>query len=350
MVRTDAFKKWFGDWENNPKNASKVIDENGEPKIVYNGGDKDSVGFTKFNTKRKSPRNIGMKDEWREFGAFFTDDLETAKYYSMESENRNIPSLKGEVRQFFLNIKKPLIKEVKGERWYTVIPEIFHISRGVGVKNYTASDETHDGFIAKDIDEADMGAATTYHIKKSNQAKLADGSNTTFKPNSLDITLNKGGKAGAAVGESRLMNLPESSVIALNNHLIGLSLQISELIQARIIYLENMSEKDYLKLKEGSYNFKEKDSDLQSYEEWLEESKLLDKETNDASDAIQSFPTNEMGLTPDEVEKTEEYKVAKKNWNTSFKRLQEFGRKSPKEFQRRRSTEKRQAMMSKNKG
>lgn len=35
QVRTRAFKSWFGDWENNPNEASKVVDENGEPLIVY---------------------------------------------------------------------------------------------------------------------------------------------------------------------------------------------------------------------------------------------------------------------------------------------------------------------------
>lgn len=37
QVRTKAFKDWFGDWENNPANASKVVDENGEPLVVYHG-------------------------------------------------------------------------------------------------------------------------------------------------------------------------------------------------------------------------------------------------------------------------------------------------------------------------
>ena len=35
LVRTPAFKKWFGDWENSPETASKVVDDNGEPLIVY---------------------------------------------------------------------------------------------------------------------------------------------------------------------------------------------------------------------------------------------------------------------------------------------------------------------------
>ena len=35
QVRTQAFKDWFGDWENDPENASQVVDENGEPKVMY---------------------------------------------------------------------------------------------------------------------------------------------------------------------------------------------------------------------------------------------------------------------------------------------------------------------------
>lgn len=34
QVRTKAFKEWFGDWEYSPENASKIVDENGEPKVV----------------------------------------------------------------------------------------------------------------------------------------------------------------------------------------------------------------------------------------------------------------------------------------------------------------------------
>lgn len=49
MVRTSNFKEWFGDWENDPENASKVVDENGEPMVVYHNTDKE---FTKFSKTR----------------------------------------------------------------------------------------------------------------------------------------------------------------------------------------------------------------------------------------------------------------------------------------------------------
>ena len=37
LVRTPEFKAWFGDWENDPASSSKVVDENGEPLVVYHG-------------------------------------------------------------------------------------------------------------------------------------------------------------------------------------------------------------------------------------------------------------------------------------------------------------------------
>ena len=37
QVRTRAFKNWFGDWENVPEAASRIVDENGEPLVVHHG-------------------------------------------------------------------------------------------------------------------------------------------------------------------------------------------------------------------------------------------------------------------------------------------------------------------------
>lgn len=35
FIRTNNFKKWFGEWEKEPEKASKVVDEKGEPLVVY---------------------------------------------------------------------------------------------------------------------------------------------------------------------------------------------------------------------------------------------------------------------------------------------------------------------------
>ncbi|HDR0673407.1 TPA: hypothetical protein QBZ85_001075 [Pasteurella multocida] len=60
QVRTPEFKAWFGDWENDPENASKVINpRTGEPLVVYHGSnaeftvfDKNKIGTTTDNGMR----------------------------------------------------------------------------------------------------------------------------------------------------------------------------------------------------------------------------------------------------------------------------------------------------------
>lgn len=54
QVRTKAFKDWFGDWENNTESASKVVDENGEPLVVYHGS--DSYGFNIFDPSKSDDK------------------------------------------------------------------------------------------------------------------------------------------------------------------------------------------------------------------------------------------------------------------------------------------------------
>lgn len=49
QVRTPAFKQWFGDWENNRDNASKVVHPNGEPMVVYHYTEEE---FFKFDVSK----------------------------------------------------------------------------------------------------------------------------------------------------------------------------------------------------------------------------------------------------------------------------------------------------------
>ena len=39
VTETQQFKGWFGDWEKNPNTASKLVNEDGTPKVVYRGTD-----------------------------------------------------------------------------------------------------------------------------------------------------------------------------------------------------------------------------------------------------------------------------------------------------------------------
>jgi len=72
------FKAWFGDWENDPANASKVVDGNGEPKVVYRGSTiADNVGNVfNYNLNRFDNRNTNR------FGFYFTESRNVADRYA----------------------------------------------------------------------------------------------------------------------------------------------------------------------------------------------------------------------------------------------------------------------------
>lgn len=76
QVRTKAFKDWFGDWENDSVNASKVVDENGEPLVVYHGTKYGN--FTIFNNGKIRATNGGSYA----VGTFTTTDLNAARRYA----------------------------------------------------------------------------------------------------------------------------------------------------------------------------------------------------------------------------------------------------------------------------
>ena len=86
-VRTPAFKEWFGDWENNSEGASKILDENGEPKVMYHG---TNVMFDEFISTNR--------------GIWFADTLERAESYA-KAKDGDI------VMPVFLNIKNPAYSE-----------------------------------------------------------------------------------------------------------------------------------------------------------------------------------------------------------------------------------------------
>lgn len=146
LVRTPQFKAWFGDWENDPNNASKVVDKNGEPLVVYHGSNKR---FTKF------------KDSQYDNYIFFTNDKSHSELYGDYSY------------ECFMSVKK--------------------LSNQLFPKE-TLLENGMDGFI-NHYGDSDFFEEKTrvYCAIKSNQIKLADGSNITFDPKKRDIRYAKGG-------------------------------------------------------------------------------------------------------------------------------------------------------------
>lgn len=104
QVRTPEFKEWFGDWENDPTNASKVVDENGEPMVVYHGSRNRLTYFSKSFAGRNNP-DIDVS----RLGFFFTDDVEEAKYHTGKTTNDGYER-DGDTPQVyntFLNLRDP---------------------------------------------------------------------------------------------------------------------------------------------------------------------------------------------------------------------------------------------------
>lgn len=77
---TSAFKNWFGDYENDPENASKVVDSEGKPLQVYHGtGRADRVGNV-FDPARATSGPM----------AFFTDSKEIAEGYARDKQDTSM--------------------------------------------------------------------------------------------------------------------------------------------------------------------------------------------------------------------------------------------------------------------
>jgi len=86
LVRTPAFLAWFGDWIKDPTNASKVVDENGEPLVVYH-----------FTTERFNKFDLSKTRQNMDIPGF---------YFS--NEKQNWQDMGGNLMSVFLNIKNPI--------------------------------------------------------------------------------------------------------------------------------------------------------------------------------------------------------------------------------------------------
>lgn len=116
QVRTKEFKDWFGDWTNDQENISKIVDENGEPLLVYHGS---ARRFKEFDTN-KIGSTTGDKS-----GFYFSNNRRVAKdYYSRETGNGwdNIKLMLGLSRKYkptvygcFIKALNPYIQDFNGD-------------------------------------------------------------------------------------------------------------------------------------------------------------------------------------------------------------------------------------------
>ena len=176
-VRTAAFKNWFGDWEKDPQNASKVVDENGEPRVVYHGTYGD---FTVFDKAM-----IGSATDYGIWGrGFYFTNMENTPY-----GNKKLA--------LFLNIRNPFIfndyksAEEIGD-YLNIWDGNFHEDDRFGIfRPYaagaaqiadSAQERGHDGLMVV------LGKWTEYIAFEPNQIKSSTNNRGTFDPKNPDIT------------------------------------------------------------------------------------------------------------------------------------------------------------------
>lgn len=183
QTTSDNFKKWFGDWENDPKNASKVVDFEGKPLVVYHSSNAKRIRI--FNTESASwftPSEVYSK-------AFSEDWWKTYKAY--------------------LNIKNPIYvgdidglithSSLEGLSNLTKIPveSLKEMATGKYLYTITNSKKFKELMIEKWYDgiEAREWGVKSYWVFGSNQIKSATDNIGTFDANNPDIRYQKHGVA-----------------------------------------------------------------------------------------------------------------------------------------------------------
>jgi hypothetical protein len=193
LVRTPAFKAWFGDWENSPETASKVVDENGEPLVVNHTYETEKAP----NIFQKS-KEVYIDGKYKRI--FENDDI----YQKLEGiyGNTIIDGVKYDVAsdywEFWFTNKifgEGFEDEVKYISCFLNIKNLYVSENGGGGQgSFGGMTSDYDGISGIKITNADGQDGMDYYIVLfSNQIKLADGTNTTFDSNNPDIRYAEGG-------------------------------------------------------------------------------------------------------------------------------------------------------------
>lgn len=190
QVRTPEFKAWFGDWENNPESASKVLDENGEPRVVYHGTNNVQ------KTVRRNPRTGFNEYEYSNFESFETQYDEQPGHF-FNSNRDNAGSYGSNIYDVYLNLKNPLIIDANNSGYDSI--------RYNGMVNDTygwaqwAKDNGYDGVIFNNVRDgagfAEMSEVTNNYVAfRSNQIKSATDNNGEFNPNDRRLKFSRSTK------------------------------------------------------------------------------------------------------------------------------------------------------------
>lgn len=171
QVRTKAFKRWFGDWENDPASASKVVDKNGEPLVVYHYTNNENL--TKFSTDFD---NYFSKTGGTKKAIFFTTDNVVPG-----TEDNFLTSRKSKL-SLFLNIKNL-------ETFYGTKDDLHKqgTSYREVVNKSSKREGSENGIVFTGFDDNRKENQTIYVVHSSNQIKSATDNSGLFNRQSNNI-------------------------------------------------------------------------------------------------------------------------------------------------------------------
>lgn len=194
-VRTTNFKNWFGDWENDPEKASKVVDENGEPMVVWHGR---SAEFNTFEKKEGVRFIMGLEDKVKAEGFFFSPDKGLAEEFAYNSSRHR--GGKANVVPCFLNIRRPM--DLTGEDYDRIYEDVTGWEYMVGMDTQDnlwgimdeegmadkIKEKGYDGAIfVEEVDDSYEPTKISYCALDANQIKSAENNNGDFSADNNDI-------------------------------------------------------------------------------------------------------------------------------------------------------------------
>lgn len=218
-VRTTNFKNWFGDWENDPENASKVVDENGEPMVVWHGR---STEFNTFEKKEGVRFIMGLEDKVKAEGFFFSPDKGLAEEFASNSSRHR--GGKANVVPCFLNIRRPM--DLTGEDYDRIYEDVTGWEYIVGMDAQDnlwgimdeegmadkIKEKGYDGAIfVEEVDDSYEPTKISYCALDANQIKSAENNNGDFSADNNDIRFSLAGERGAAdmAEDLKSLNTPD---------------------------------------------------------------------------------------------------------------------------------------------
>ena len=198
QVRSPEFKAWFGDWENDPENASKVVNERtGEPLVAYHGTGAE------FNVFNKNKAGAGNDKGLRGKGFYFSQNRTTSESYGEKIIGAYV-SLKNPFRPSDFTSVEEVAKHLtnklseQGYEDYTVDPFIFNAGNSFSVRSQYAGalssilkDAGYDGVLYPNRQEI--------VAFDSNQIKSATDNTGAFSKENDDIRFSRANTAQSAL-------------------------------------------------------------------------------------------------------------------------------------------------------